>query len=136
MNTPYLGTPLSGENYQTSLGTTVLSDLSVSGTIETGVLEVAGGSALNVLTSVTQLTAILTVPAGQSLDTTFTLTGASTTGPQQVVVGAPSSLSADQAYNAFVSAADVGTLRLTNASALTAVVQTAQTWRFTLVDFA
>lgn len=42
MNTPYLGTPLSGENYTTSLGTTVLSDLSISGTLETGAVESAG----------------------------------------------------------------------------------------------
>ena len=66
-----------------------------------------------------------TVAAFDSADTTFAVTGAAALDP--IIVAAPSSISADLVYTAFVPSAGNVTLRLVN-STLTAIAQTAQTW--------
>jgi hypothetical protein len=103
-----------------SEGTTdYTSDVSISGQ-----LAVRGVPSL---ASVTQTTVVLTASANSSIDTTFAMTGA--TVGDGIVAAAPSALSGDLSYNAWVSAADTVTLRLSNCSTVDNV-QTAQTWTF------
>ena len=72
----------------------------------------------------------LTVPASDSVQTVFAVTGAAV-GDACIVAG-PSSISSDVGFNAFVSSAGNVTLQFTN-SPITAAVQTAQTWGVTLI---
>lgn len=108
---------------------------SVDAAFDADTVSVAGGTAMNVLSSITQAVVAITVETQDSNTTTFTLSGATTTGPQMVLVGAPSSLSDGLTYAAYASDANEGTLLLSNVST-SDLAQTAQTWRFTLVDFA
>lgn len=82
-------------------------------------------------TSTRQATAVLTVSANSSLDTTFTMSGAAV--GDAIVPVPPSALSGDLSYNAWASAANTVTLRLSNCSTVDNV-QTAQTWTFYRID--
>lgn len=138
-NNVYLGTPNSsaGSNDQRSASTTAFSDLSVRGAVQattatiTGVTTLSAATLSGVLslsmTSKTQSVVALTVSANSSADTTFTFTGAKI--GDGLVVGAPSAISGDLSFSAWISGADTGKLRLSNCSTVNNV-QTAQTWTF------
>jgi hypothetical protein len=153
LNTVYLSTPSVGAINQTSAASTVLSDLSVSGTIDAGALDSAGAVAvtgtttatggllvgagqgtLSVMSTSLQSVAALTINDYESGQTTFTDNWAAL---GDVVIATPldSDLSNGLAYNAYVSAASTVCLRFSNVSSVEAK-PVAQSWRFTLLRFS
>jgi len=149
INTEYLGTPGSD-------ATTVFSDLSISGTIDTGELEVTGattqtgaltcastvaiggGTAIAKVSSATYAVVAMTCTANKSTTTTVTWSGATTandeTDPDTYIVAAKSAFSAGVVVDAYASTKDTVTIRYSNVSGADAVLA-AQTMRITRVEF-
>ena len=148
INTAYLGTPT--DDTFGSNATTVFSDLSISGTIDTGTLDVVtgmtnagsmtvgGGTAVAKISSATVAVVAMTCAANQSTTTTFAWSGATTaadtTDPDTYLVAVTSAFSADVVVDAYASTKDTVTLRYSNVSG-TAAVFAAQTMRVTRIEF-
>ena len=151
MNTPYLGTPSAGSNYGGSAASTVLSDLSVSGRVDAGSLDVigalasgsvaiGGGTAIAIVSTVTVPLVATTVTATNSVTTTHAFSGAkapataNATGSDTYIVGLTSGVSLNVQIEAYSSATDVITLKLSNNSTVNAA-QDATTLRVTRLGF-
>lgn len=77
-NNPYLSTPGAGANWANSAATTVLSDLSISGTLQTGAVESASAASFGAVTgSVVSSLATVLGSEFSSTDATSGVFGAS-----------------------------------------------------------
>ena len=120
--------------YGSTGGASAFSGSAITGTTVAGITSVqlgTSGTPVTRLSRHTQAVAVLTVPAFDSLDTTFANNSAAV-ADSIVGLAAPSATSADLIPYAFVSSASVITLRAVN-STLTEIVQTAQTWSYWLM---
>jgi hypothetical protein len=147
INTVYLTTP--------SGSTTVLSDLSIAGTLDAGVVESAGavtagaavtgdtltvgaGTSLVKLSSLTVPVVAITATATKSTTTTYAFSGATTaadaTNPQVFICTPTSAMSPGVVVDAYASTTDVVTIRYSNVSTANAAVA-AHTLRVTLLQF-
>ena len=164
-NNPYLSTPSPVGNYQGSAASTVLSDLSISGsmdvqnadilgtaavtgaatlsstlsvggaaTLTSGMLVGGASQTVNVISSITAANTQVTMAASGQSTEAFKWTGQSSlTDSDTILVGLPSGLSSGVQADAWVDSNASVLLRLSNNST-GEVVQTAQVFRFTLLD--
>lgn len=132
----HLGSTLSVRGATTLHGALNSASAISGGALVGSSLQVGSGAAVTVLSRITQSVVALTISCVTSTDTTFTLTSATTAAanPQSIIVGAPSALSANIVFSAYVSGTNQGTLRL-SATTTANVAQTAQVWSFTLLGY-
>jgi hypothetical protein len=158
INTAYLGTPAPMANQ--SGQTTVLSDLSISGTLDVGpvhastvagttgaftstlstdgAVTIGAGTPLVKLSSITVPMVAITATATKSTTTTYAFSGATTaadaTNPQVFIATPTSALSPGVVVDAYASTKDTVTIRYSNCSAANAAVA-AHTLRVTMLQF-
>ena len=159
MNTSYLGTPGAGANQNSSAATTVLSDLSTGqvdcvalrpttidtasavsfGNVTAGTVSIGGGDAIVQISTITVPLVATTVTATNSVTTTHAFSGAKApatangTGSDTYIVGLSSGVSLNVQIEAYSSATDVITLKLSNNSTVNAA-QDATTIRVTRLE--
>ena len=115
-------------------GTTVLSSLSLLGTLSAQTLAVGGGTSLAKISIVTRSVQTLTLLANRSQTTDVSLSGAAV-GDIVWAIPPASGYSNGVTAQPYVSAADVVTLNFSNVSGATAVQAGPVTWTIGYIRF-